>query len=63
MKACLLVPRRDDTLYRRDTSLNFIAGGLQLQLADTDGSDSGEYFVWTYRLIRHGRAMRCGGLL
>ena len=91
-------------------SLNFIAGGLRLQLAETDeerfaaqrlryrvffgemdatpvaaaerhqmdvdeykdiadhmivadtaGSDSGEYVVGTYRLIRRGRAMRCGG--
>ena len=36
MQATLLVPRRDDTLYRRETSLNFIVGGLRLQLAETD---------------------------
>ena len=109
MQASLLVPRRDDTLYRRETSLNFIAGGLRLELAETDeecfaaqrlryrvfsgemgrtpvaaaerhqmdvdeykdiadhvivadtaGSDSGEYVVETYRVIRRSRAMRCG---
>ena len=36
MQASLLVPRRDDKLYRRETSLNFIVGGLRLQLAETD---------------------------
>ena len=36
MKASLLVPRRDNTLYRRETSLNFIVGGLRLQLTETD---------------------------
>ena len=110
MHSSLLVPRRDDTLYRREFSLNFIAGGLRLRLAETDeerfaaqrlryrvffgemgatptaaaerhqmdvdkyddiadhlivtdiaGSDSGEYVVGTYRLIRRGPAMRCGG--
>ena len=30
-------------------------------VADTAGSDSGEYVVETYRIIRRGRAMRCGG--
>ena len=109
MQASLLVPRRDDTLYRRETSLNFNVGGLRLQLAETDeeclaaqrlrycvffdemgatsvaaaerhqmdvveykdiadrvivadtaGSDSGEYVVETYRIIRRGRAMRSG---
>ena len=108
MQASLLVPRRDDTLYRRETSFSFIVGGLRLQLAETDeerfaaqrlryhvffgemgatpvtaaerhqmdvdeykdiadhvimahtaGSDSGEYVVETYRIIRRGRAMRC----
>ena len=108
MQASLLVPRRDDKLYRRETSLNLIVGGLRLQLAETDeerfaaqrlryrvffgemgattvaaaerhqmdvneykdiadhvivadtaGSDSGEYVVETYRIIRRGRAMRC----
>ena len=93
-----------------ETSLNFIVGGLRLQLAETDeerfaaqrlryrvsfsemdatpaaaveryqidvneykdiadhvivadtaGSDSGEYVFGTYRLIRRGWAMRCGG--
>ena len=36
MHSSLLVPRRDDTLYRREFSLNFIAGGLRLRLAETD---------------------------
>ena len=36
MQASLLVPRRDDTLYRRETSLNFIVGGLRLKLVETD---------------------------
>ena len=109
MQASLLVPRRDDKLYRRETSLNLIVGGLRLQLAKTDeerfaaqrlryrvffgemgattvaaverhqidvdeykdiadhvigadnaGFDSGEFVVETYRIIRRGRAMRCG---
>ena len=108
MQATLLVPRRDDTLYRRETSLNFIvkilteltetmrrcavqrlryrvffsemdaipvAAAERYQMdvneysdiadhvivADTAGSNSCEYVVGTYRLIRRGRAMRCGG--
>ena len=36
MQAYLLVPRRDDTLYRRETPPNFIVGGLRLQLAETN---------------------------
>ena len=28
-------------------------------VADTAGSDSGDYVVETYRIIRRGRAMRC----
>ena len=27
--------------------------------ADTASSDSGEYVIETYRIIRRGRAMRC----
>jgi len=110
MHSSLLVPRWDETLSRREFSLNFIAGGLRLRLAETDEerqaaqrlryrvfygemgatpsalavrhqidvdeyddvadhlivtdttvSDIGEYVVGTYRLIRRGPAMRCGG--
>ena len=28
-------------------------------VADTASSDSGEYVIETYRIIRRGRAMRC----
>ena len=36
MQSSSLVPRRDDTLHRREFLLNFIAGGLRLRLAEID---------------------------
>ena len=57
MQASLLVPRRDDTLYRRETSLNFNVGGLRLQLAETDeerfAAQRLRYRVFLVRWMRH----------